>query len=358
VTRSGGPGRLTPLEIASGFVFGFSPPTPVLAPFEIGTLTQREALERAILPALMRPPCLMSFSGGCASSAILAVAVHLARREGLELPVPATNRVDGSASADDTARQERVIISLGVTEWVRLEVADELDLVGPVAMRVLRRHGFLWPSYAHLSLPLIEWASGGSLITGLGYRNALGDPGALLRRDLDPLPWLRPSAQREVRARWTADAASRPSAEHHRLGWWGRLRRVRVGIELLRRLGAELRVQVCHPLIDPMFSAALGQLPLHRRSTHALFEDLLPPELLARPTSSADKDAFWGARSRELAAAWQGEGVDPDLVDAAALQIQWSLQRPDPRTFLLLQSVALTRESLMASSSVVSAARS
>ncbi|MBA2361770.1 MAG: hypothetical protein H0V79_12715 [Actinobacteria bacterium] len=346
---------MTPLEIASGVVFGFTPPTPALAPVEIGTLPPREALERAIRPALMRPPCLMSFSGGRSSSAILAVAVHLARREGLELPVPATNRMGGSASADETARQERVIICLGLTEWVRLELADELDLVGPVAMRVLRRHGFLWPSYAHLSMPLVEWASGGSLITGLGYRNALGEPDSLLCRDLDPLPWLRPSAQREVRARWTADATSRPRAEQHRLGWWGRLRRVQVGIELLRQLGAELRVQVCHPFIDPMFSTALGELPVSRRSTHALFGDLLPSELLAPPTMSTYKDAFWGTKSRELAEAWQGEGVDPVLVDAEALQMQWSLQRPDPRTFLLLQSVALARESLMASS-VVSAA--
>jgi hypothetical protein len=110
--------RPTPLEVASGLVFGFTPPDPLPAP-QI-TLSARQALEQAILPALLRPPCLMSFSGGRASSAVLAVAVLLARREGLELPVPATNRLDGVAGRNERAMQERVIVHLGLTEWARL----------------------------------------------------------------------------------------------------------------------------------------------------------------------------------------------------------------------------------------------
>jgi hypothetical protein len=346
---------LTPLEIASGLVFGFTPDVSPPASAENGSPSPREALERAILPALRRPPCIVSFSGGRASSAILAVAVQLARREGLELPVPATNHIDGAAGARETAGQKQVIIRLGLTDWIRFEFADELDLVGPVAMRVLRHHGFLWPFHAHFSMPMIEWASGGSLITGLGQRNALGEPGALLCRDPGPLPWLRRSAQREVRARWRADAASRPRAEQRRLWWWARLRQVRIGIDLLRRLGAEVRVEICHPLIDAAFTNALSQFPAHRGTTSALFGDLLPAELLARPTTSTHKDGFWGSHSRELVEAWQGEGADPGLVDVEALRLQWSQPRPDPRTFLLLQSVALARESPMANSFVASA---
>lgn len=346
----GGFCRLSPLEIASGSVFGLAPQMRLPAPNEIGTQTPRDALERAILPALMRPPCLVNFVGGRASSAILAVAVQLARREGLELPVAATNCVDGSAGGDERSRQERVIIHLGLTEWVRLEFTDELDLVGPVAMRVLRRHGFLWPANGHLSKTLIEWASGGSFITGFGYHDAFNGPASLLRREPGPLPWLRPSAQSEVGERLTADAASEARAQQYGIAWWGKLRRVQVAIELLRRLGAELRVEVCHPFIDPAFLTALGQLPVHRRSTRALFGNLLPPESLARPPTSTHRSACWGRYSRELAEKWRGEGVNPGLVDAGALQRQWSLPRPDPRTFLLLQSVALARESLMASS--------
>ena len=338
------PYGLTSLEIASGLVFGFTPHVSHPAPVEDGTPTVREALEDAILPALRRPPCLMSFSGGTASSAILAVAVELARREGLELPLAATSRIDGSAGAHERAWQEHVIIRLGLTDWLRFDFADELDLVGPVAMAALRRHGFLWPSYAHVSMPLIEWASGGSVITGLGQRNALGEPGALLRRDPGPLPWLMPAAQREVRARWSADAGSRPRSEQQRSWWWTRLRQVQIGIELLRRLGAELRVEIRHPLIDPVVTGALGQLPAHQATTNALFGDLLPSQLLARPITPTRENGLWSRHSRELAEAWNGEGADPALVDAEALQAHWTLPRPDPRTFLLLQSIALAQD--------------
>ena len=164
------PYELMPLEIASGLVFGFTPHVSPPVPDGDDVPTAREALECAILPALDRAPCLMSFSGGTASSAVLAVAVQLARREGLELPVAATNRIEGLVGPQEAARQEQVIIRLGLTDWIRFDFDDELDLVGPVAMRVLRRHGFLWPSHAHVSVPLIEWAAGGSLITGLGRR--------------------------------------------------------------------------------------------------------------------------------------------------------------------------------------------
>jgi hypothetical protein len=349
------PYELTPLEIASGLVFGFAPHLSQPAATENEGPPVREALERAILPALVRAPCVMSFSGGTASAVVLAVAVQLARREGLEPPVAATNRIEGLAGAHETARQEQVIIRLGLTDWIRFDFADELDLVGPVAMRVLRRHGFLWPSDAYVSMPLIEWAAGGSLITGLGQRNALGEPGGLLCRDPGPLPWLRRSAQREVRARWTADVASRPRAEQRPPWWWAGLRQVQIGSELLRRLGAELRVEICHPLIDPVFTSALGELPANQATADALFGDLLPPKLLAQRPTPTHPNGFWGRYSRALAEAWDGEDVDPTLVDAEALRLQWSLPRPDARTFLLLQAVALARESRSAAALVTGA---
>ena len=54
--------------------------------------TPRAAFEAAILPGLRRSPCLVSFSGGRDSSAVLATATAVARREGLPLPVPITHR--------------------------------------------------------------------------------------------------------------------------------------------------------------------------------------------------------------------------------------------------------------------------
>ena len=125
---------LTPLEIASGLVFGLGPSERLPTAKEAGT--PLEALERAILPALKRPPCLVSFSGGRDSSTILAVAVRLARRQGLELPIPATNRFPVVGQSDDVEWQERVVVHLGLTDWIRTEYTSELDSVGPVVVRV------------------------------------------------------------------------------------------------------------------------------------------------------------------------------------------------------------------------------
>jgi hypothetical protein len=103
-------------------------------------------------------------------------------------------------------------------------------------------------------------------------------------------------------------------------------------------------VEICHPLIDLAVTRALGRLPAHQATTNALFGDLLPSELLARPITPTPEIGFWGRHSRELAEAWDGEGADPALVDAEALRAQWSLPRPDPRTFLLLQAIALAQD--------------
>lgn len=110
---------LNRLEIASGLVFGLAPPERLPSAREAGT--PLEALERSIMPALLRPPCLVSFSGGRDSSTILALAVRLARREGLELPIPATNRFPSAAQSDDVEWQERVVVHLGLTDWVRAD---------------------------------------------------------------------------------------------------------------------------------------------------------------------------------------------------------------------------------------------
>ena len=40
-------------------------------------------------------------------------------------------------------------------------------MVGPIAQRVLRRHGILWPTNVHVQVPLLEAARGGTLFTGI-----------------------------------------------------------------------------------------------------------------------------------------------------------------------------------------------
>ena len=336
--------ELAPLEVASGLVFGFGPPEKVPDANDVEAASPVDALERAILPALLRPPCLVSFTGGRGSSLVLATAVQLARREGLELPVPATLQMPGSPDRDESASQERVVIRLGLTEWLRLRLEEELDLVGTLATAVLRRHGPLWPPDAHLWAPLLEWAFGGSLVTGVGHSTAVGEPPAFVHRDLRPLPWLRPSAKRELRKLWMADAAARRRRAHRDLGWWLRLRQVRLRIDLLRRLGTARRVDVCNPLLDPGFLAALAARPERHEAELLLLDGRRP----ARSTPTSWSVGLWGSASRELAAGWQGEDVDHDLVDVDALALDWSLSQPDPRTYLLLQSIALAREHRLA----------
>jgi asparagine synthetase B (glutamine-hydrolysing) len=374
---------LTPLEVASGLIFGLTSPEPL--PSAAVARTPIEALEHAILPALLRPPCLVSFSGGRDSSTILAVAVRLARRKGLELPVPTTNRFPGAEGSDESVWQERLISHLGLTDWLRLDFADELDVVGPVAMRVLRRHGLLAPFNAHFHEPVFESAAGGSVITGIGGDEALGvqrweraasvlarrvrprprdlltiglaispEPvrrSVLARRDTPiALPWLWPHVQREVWSRWVATVASQPLRWHGRSAWYRRLRYIRLGVDNLDRLARDSRVQVYHPFIDAGFSAAIARLPRERRflersaGMHELFGSVLPQELARRRTKSYYDFGFWAVHSKRLVQSWDGGGVHTELVDIAALRNEWAQLKPDSRTFPLLQMVALAQE--------------
>jgi asparagine synthetase B (glutamine-hydrolysing) len=369
----------TPLEVASGLVFGFTRPESLPEP----AADVVAALEAAILPALLRPPCVVSFSGGRDSSTILAVAVRLARREGLELPLPATNRFPRAEGSDESDWQERVIVHLGLTEWVRFDFADELDSVGPIAMRALRRHGLLWPFNVHFHLPVIEEASGGAVLTGVGGDEALGAPrwaraaavlsgrtrprprdvlalslaasppavrrAVLSRREPVVMPWLLPEAQQEMWALWTADVAAEPLRWQHRAASCRRRRYIQVGLKSLDLLAAEQRVEMHSPFVDARFAATLAALPSERRfltrsaAMRELFGDLLPAELLDRRTKSHFDNAFWSTHSLRLVETWDGEGADPSLVDHDALRAVWAQPRPDGRTFMLLQAAALAR---------------
>jgi asparagine synthase (glutamine-hydrolysing) len=108
---------LTPLEISSGFVVPTRRPSHALPPVP-GSV--RAAFEAALLPALRRAPCLVSFSGGRDSSAVLAVAAHVARREGLPLPIPATIHFPHAGGTQETEWQEQVIGHLGLEDWHRV----------------------------------------------------------------------------------------------------------------------------------------------------------------------------------------------------------------------------------------------
>lgn len=348
-------------------------------PFPAVTDSPLEVLERALRPALERPPCLVSFSGGRDSSAVLAVAAHVARREQLPLPVPASHRFPNASGSDESEWQERVVAHLQLPDWLRLEWDDELDVVGPIARPVLRRHGLLFPFNSHFLMPFYSRAAGGSVVTGLGGDELFGhgrwtwavttlrarpDPQMLrwvafalapravrrrvwLARRPVPLPWLTAEARAAVGRAWASEVAGQPLLSRSRFHWSHRRRYLRVTIANLGLLAAEAGVRVVHPLADPRVSAALARSPASLRSTArtggmiSLFGSFLPEDVLGRTTKAHFDYAFFARHSRAFADAWTGEGVDRGLVDIDALRAEWTSPRPSTQSLTLFQATWL-----------------
>ena len=376
-------GGLTPLEIATGIVIGDGADPGALPAVRPGD-TPRAALERACLPALESGRCLVSFSGGRDSSLVLAAATHAARREGLPLPLPVTNRFPRAGHTDEANWQELVVGHLGLDDWMRIDHTDALDIVGPVATQALARHGLLWPFNAHFHVPLLEAAEGGTLLTGIGGDELFGSSRwaramsvALLResprpRDLprlallaaprplrraaivsrspqDLFPWLTAPARREFARACAADEASEPVGVPARIRKLRGRRWAQVGLRSLELLARDAGANVHHPMLAREFGATVaaagGRLGFGDRTTAllTLFGDLLPRELLSRASKARFEGAFWACHSRELADVWDGEGIEPSIVDPDALRAAWSAPEPDAHTYLLLQAAWLAR---------------
>ena len=338
----------------------------------------RAAMEDAVRGALRRPPCLVSFSGGRDSSAVLAVAAHVARREGLPLPIPITHRFPDAPAADEDPWQERVVAHLDLPDWERIVVGSELDCVGPVARTVLRRHGLLWPFNAHFHLPLFERAAGGSFLTGVGGDElcghqmwhpaqqllaarsrptvarvrtvvaALSPPKvrefALLRVARLELPWMHAAAVERLRRERVASCATVPLRWDRGVEWWWRSRARVVVARTLELLAADAGTQLVQPFLEPSVLRAaarrFGVRGPSSRSTalRAMFGDLLLPAVLTRTSKPRFNEAFFADHSRAFAASWTGGGIDAALVDVDRLTAFWHDAVPDARTFSLLQA--------------------
>jgi asparagine synthase (glutamine-hydrolysing) len=369
---------LTPLELASGLVLGGDRRVALPDPEERDPVA---AFERALLPALERSPCLVSFSGGRDSSTVLTLATALARREGLPPPVPATHVVPRAAESDESEWQERVVRWLRLDDWVRIASDAELDVIGPVATAVLRHYGLLWPPNVHFHAPLLYAARGGSLLTGIGgdeafsasqwqrtaalaARTARPEPrdtlrvglalspvplrrAVLRRRAPDGFAWLRPDAREAVRRTLADEAAREPLRWGARVQWIAGLRYLEVGTRSLELLAADADALLVHPFTDRGFLSSIAALGREGRflerteGLRAVFGGLVPDDVLARRTKASFDGAFWNRHSRAFATGWGGGGVGADLVDTDALRREWAQERPDPRTFTLLQAAWL-----------------
>jgi asparagine synthase (glutamine-hydrolysing) len=341
------------------------------------------AIDAALRPALLRPPCLLSFSGGRDSSALLAHAVDLARREGLEPPIPATLVIPGDSDADETEWQDTVLRHLGIIDRIRFRVGTELDCVGPVARDMLREHGLVWPFNTHMHVPIFAAAAGGTVVTGFGgdelgrsseharaaqvLARRRGPTRADLlivglaaapppvrravyrrrnRQRLDTLPWLTATARRALADDLARHDASVPIGWRSTVtDWWSTRRYFRLVEQSFATVAEPWDVRVVHPFADGGVRAALarqggfGGLGSRSELLDVMFGTLLPAAILHRRSKAAFSNVLFTDVGRAVAAELSGGGIDPDLVDVPALRHHWAEARPvDMKTMAALQT--------------------
>ena len=163
------------------------------------------------------------------------------------------------------------------------------------------------------------------------------------RRRLE-MPWLRGHAWRQLEVAIAADHAAEPAdrrkaIRRHRAVW---------GIDLMlsnmARLAAEYDVLDLHPLLEPPVTSAVGRaggvvgFPDRTTAMRVLFGELLSDDLLRRHTKARFNRVAFNDHSRAFVEAWDGKGVDPDLVDADALLRTWRAREPHGLSFALLQA--------------------
>ena len=381
-------GALAPLELASGIVFGRAarrPSFPRRPP-----ASSLAALEQALIAALQKPPCLVSFSGGRDSSALLAVATRVARREGLPEPIPVTGRFPAIPSTDEHEWQQEVVRRLGCRDWMPLEFTDELDLIGPVARRVMGWQGVPYPYNLHLLLPLMEPGRSGSFVTGLGGDQSFFAPGRaldVLARRARPVPrdglriaaaaapravrrsalrgrvgmnypWLSATGNDALARGWLEEQTRQPLRWNARLREMWRSRFMQLTLERIALLGRQVDVEPVHPFLDAGFLAALAAeagstgFPSRSAAMRALFAEDLPERVVTRGTKASFNEVLCNRHTRRFVA-----GLTPDrleqalgrldvdgLVDPRALADHWNQPDPLANSFILLQACWLAQQ--------------
>ena len=357
---------LTELERVSGVVVGRVDRS--VARLADPGETPLDALEQAMLPALCRPPCLVSFSGGLDSSFVLAVAARAAQRHGLPPPIPCTWRFVDAPRADESAWQDRVLEALRLPDWVLLHADDDLDLVGPVAQRTLLQHRVFHPANLHLHLPIVERAAGGSLLTGVGgdqllsgwrgasqrgLRGRLRDavPGPVRsrvrqHRGDDMFPWLNRPVSRHVVSNLLRERAAEPHRFHRRVVWHTTRRDLTSTVAGLERMGAGSDVLVVSPLIDAGFVTALALTVRDRRGQPPradllteLAADALPSVITAPRAKARFLEVF------RLSAVDGADALPPslDLYLELAERLRYGSMREIYRSFLSSTGIDMRR---------------
>src|SRR5262249_19086914 len=164
----------------------------------------------------------------------------------------------------------------------------------PIARRVLRAHGVLWPPNCFLHAPLLDAAAGGSILTGYGgdhlflnwRRRPLGDLLARRRRprprdalrlayaasprwlrrlrerrqtELTPPSWLRPAAVKLFQSALAAEFAEAPITWNRWVRWQAGRRDMASTSWSMALLAADVDVLFRHPFLDGGFIDALAR---------------------------------------------------------------------------------------------------
>ena len=367
---------LDAMDLACGMMIGSEPECEGFAiPFQ--NEHPLTAIEAIVLKGLQCPPCLVSFSGGRDSSALLAVAVELSRREGLAPPIPITARFTAEETHEEEW-QDLVISHLEVSDWIKVDIGDELDLLGPAGTGFLLRHGLRYPQNTHFLDPLFREAAGGSLVTGTGgdelfETHRWGRAAMVISRTVpvqssdllvlgaafsprpirarlhhrgdDIIPeWMLPAGRRSLLRRFHKWLGADRVAYDQHLKWWSQSRYLRHGRQSFDLLASDHHVQLLAPFCNDRVIAALAAdrdgvgFLTRTDAMKTLFGDLLPSMATERRTKATFLSPLVGPKTREYAIrADPLDLVRTDWVSTSALQTAWQRKEVDVRSLPALQ---------------------
>lgn len=370
--------RPTKFEIVAAWLHGRIPAPE--SGVDESDLPARTALEAAVLPTLLQAPCFVAFSGGRDSSAVLALATHLARRHGLPDPVPVTDIYPMSPESDEAEWQQLVIEHLGLRDWVRLTYVEGNDFLGPSASASLTARGVIWPPALHTKPATFAQLDDGSLLTGEGGDEVLGrrrgaqisrlwrrgkrlDGSALrsaagavapasyrrrrVRASLDKSamqPWLSDEVRVRHHKLLAADWTSEPLTTPRSLEWLLTRRSTAAAAHNHRVIAREFGLEMREPLLDPKFLRSFAReagrwgFTSRTESMRFLFGDILPEAILERRSKAYFNRAFMGEETQAFARQWDGTGVNPQMVDRELLRAEWLSDTPSALSASLLQA--------------------
>src|SRR5579884_21569 len=362
--------RPTPLpnerEIRANMLLGPQADVAPLPPPRAGGVWA--ALDEVLARALRREPCIVSFSGGRDSSAVLALAADVARRHGLAMPVPAIMRFPHAAATDETSWQEAVLAHLGLGNAEILTLTTELDGLGESAVDVLQRHSVIWPGNAYMHRPVIDVAKGGTVLTGIGGDELFSTTAPrrsmrqfalammpsrvrtgvwLNRHSSSDYHWLTAAGQAEVQSALAQEHVACPYAWDDALRYWHASRAFAALDGALRLVAEGFEVEIVNPFLDRQVLSELAEVGGRRGfasrtdAMHWLCGDRLPAASMGRSTKASFGEAVWGPEARRFARDWDGRGLDSTYVDAGSLKAELLGPDPDFRTILLLHQAWL-----------------